>query len=174
MFRPGNTKGGSITVPLTSCLTSLETAVWQLTIFDFYLQNWLIQTSQTGGQQYCDTSPFSIPCLDQIQPQSVPTRTRPFAGDSKRALRRLSLCRASPTSNVATPIYRLITLFCVEFGSINSARFHFLSVKATLIEFDIINKVSSQLLTWGLYYKTITIINDDHKLRHNLEHHLGS
>jgi hypothetical protein len=27
------------------------------------LQNRLIQTSQTGGQQYSVTSPFSIPCL---------------------------------------------------------------------------------------------------------------
>jgi hypothetical protein len=26
------------------------------------LQNRLIQTSQTGGQWYSDTSPFSIPC----------------------------------------------------------------------------------------------------------------
>jgi hypothetical protein len=57
----GNTKGGSITVPLTSCLTGLESAVWLLTVF-FYLQNRLIQTSQTGGQWYSDTSPFSIPC----------------------------------------------------------------------------------------------------------------
>jgi hypothetical protein len=32
-------------------------------IFCFYLQNRLIQTSQTGGQQHSDTSPFSIPCL---------------------------------------------------------------------------------------------------------------
>jgi hypothetical protein len=31
----GNTKGGSITVPLTSCLAGLESAVWQLTIFVF-------------------------------------------------------------------------------------------------------------------------------------------
>jgi hypothetical protein len=31
--KPGNTKGGSITVPLTSCLTGLDSAVWQLTIF---------------------------------------------------------------------------------------------------------------------------------------------
>ena len=31
--------------------------------FCFYLQDRLIQTSQTGGQQYSDTSPFSIPCL---------------------------------------------------------------------------------------------------------------
>jgi hypothetical protein len=29
--------------------------------FCFYLQNRLIQTSQTGGQQYSETSPFSIP-----------------------------------------------------------------------------------------------------------------
>jgi hypothetical protein len=32
---PGNTKGGSITVPLTSCLTGLVSAVSQLTIFVF-------------------------------------------------------------------------------------------------------------------------------------------
>ncbi len=31
----GNTKGGSITVPLTPCLTGLELALWQLTIFVF-------------------------------------------------------------------------------------------------------------------------------------------
>jgi len=31
----GNTKEGSITVPLTSCLTGLESAVWQLTIVLF-------------------------------------------------------------------------------------------------------------------------------------------
>jgi hypothetical protein len=31
--------------------------------FYFYLQNRLIQTSQTGGQWYSDTSPFSIPWL---------------------------------------------------------------------------------------------------------------
>jgi hypothetical protein len=30
--------------------------------FCFYFQNRLIQTSQIGGQQYNDTSPFSIPC----------------------------------------------------------------------------------------------------------------
>jgi hypothetical protein len=32
--------------------------------FYFYLQNILIQTSQTGGQQYSDTSPFSIPWME--------------------------------------------------------------------------------------------------------------
>ncbi len=44
----GNTKGGSITVPLTSCLSGLESTVWPLKFF-YYLQNRLIQTSQTGG-----------------------------------------------------------------------------------------------------------------------------
>jgi hypothetical protein len=55
---PGNTKGGSITVPLTSCLTGLESAVWLLTILFIYLQKRLIQTSQTGGQWYSDISIF--------------------------------------------------------------------------------------------------------------------
>ncbi len=32
--------------------------------FCFYLQNRLIQTSQTGGQWYSDTSSFSIPCYN--------------------------------------------------------------------------------------------------------------
>ncbi len=58
---PGNTNGGSITVPFTSCLTGLESVVRQLTNFCFYLQNRLIQTSQTGGQWYSDTSPLVFP-----------------------------------------------------------------------------------------------------------------
>jgi hypothetical protein len=33
----------------------------------FYWQNRRIQTSQTGGQQYSDTSPFSIPCLKVLR-----------------------------------------------------------------------------------------------------------
>jgi len=36
--------------------------------FCFYLQNRLFQTSQTGGQRYSDTSPFSIPCWDPCCP----------------------------------------------------------------------------------------------------------
>ncbi len=59
----GNAKGGSITALLTSCLTGLESAVWLLTFFVFICKNRLVQTSQTGGQRYSDTSPFSIPCL---------------------------------------------------------------------------------------------------------------
>jgi len=57
----GNTKRGSITVPLTSCLTGLV-------CFANKNENCMLsyswfQSSQTGGQWYSDTSPFSIPCL---------------------------------------------------------------------------------------------------------------
>jgi hypothetical protein len=60
----GNTKGGKYhrTVDLLfdwfgiSCMTTDNNC--------FYLQNRLIQTSQTGGQWYNDTSPFSIPCTN--------------------------------------------------------------------------------------------------------------
>jgi len=38
--------------------------------FGFYLQNRLIQTSQTGGQTYSDTYPFSIPWLECLSPVS--------------------------------------------------------------------------------------------------------
>jgi hypothetical protein len=34
--------------------------------FCFYLQNRLIQTSQTGGQWYSDTYPFSIPYINYL------------------------------------------------------------------------------------------------------------
>ncbi len=59
--KAGNTKGGSFTVPLTSCLTGLEQLYdnWQF----LFLFTRLIQTSQTGGQWYSDTSPFSIPWI---------------------------------------------------------------------------------------------------------------
>ncbi len=39
--------------------------------FCFYLQNRLIETSQTGGQQYSDTCPVSMPCHDTQQCHSV-------------------------------------------------------------------------------------------------------
>jgi hypothetical protein len=35
--------------------------------FCFYLQNRLIQTNQTGGQRYSDTSPFSIPWTNIVK-----------------------------------------------------------------------------------------------------------
>jgi hypothetical protein len=64
--KQGNAKGGKYycTIDLLfdwfgiSCMTS--------DCYCFYLQNGLIQTSQTGGQQYNDTSPFSIPCKSPI------------------------------------------------------------------------------------------------------------
>ncbi len=39
-------------------------------ILCFYLQNRLIQTNQTGGQWYSDTSPFSIPWAGKCTPTS--------------------------------------------------------------------------------------------------------
>ncbi len=58
----GNTKGGyHCTIDLLydwfgiSCMTTDN--------FCFYLQNKLIQTSQTGGQRYVDTSPLVFPAL---------------------------------------------------------------------------------------------------------------
>ncbi len=45
-------------------MTGLESAVMAAENFCFYLQNRLIQTSPTGGQQYSDTSPFSVPWLN--------------------------------------------------------------------------------------------------------------
>ncbi len=60
----GNTKRGKYhcTVDLLfdwfgiSCMTTDN--------FNFYLQNILMQTSQTGGQWYNDTSPYTIPCRE--------------------------------------------------------------------------------------------------------------
>jgi hypothetical protein len=39
--------------------------------FRLYLQNRLIQTGQTGGQLYCDTSPFSVPWYRHHLPSSL-------------------------------------------------------------------------------------------------------
>ncbi len=64
ILRSGNTNRGSITVPLTPLFDWFGISCMTTDIFCFYLKNRLIQTSQTGGQWYSDTSPFSIPCLD--------------------------------------------------------------------------------------------------------------
>ncbi len=58
---PGNTRGGSITVPLTSCLTGFGNSCMTTDNFCFYLQNRLIWTSKTGGQRYSDTYPLVFP-----------------------------------------------------------------------------------------------------------------
>jgi len=60
---PGNSKEGSITVPLTSWFDWFGISCMTTDNFCFYLQNRLFQTSKTGGQWYSDTSPFSIPCF---------------------------------------------------------------------------------------------------------------
>jgi hypothetical protein len=65
MVKPGNTKWGSITVPLTSCLTGLESAVWQLTIlFLFAKQTNPNKSNRRSMVQWY--SPFSIPWLSPI------------------------------------------------------------------------------------------------------------
>jgi hypothetical protein len=44
--------------------------------FCFYLQNRLVQTSQTGGQWYSDTSTFSIPWLSTLANSASPLPTK--------------------------------------------------------------------------------------------------
>ncbi len=63
IYKPGNTKGGSITVPV-------DLLFYWFGLVSFANKNkncqfsfcWF-QTSQTGGQQYSDASSFSIPCI---------------------------------------------------------------------------------------------------------------
>jgi hypothetical protein len=57
---PGYTRGGKY-----HCTVDLLFDWFGISLMatDNFLQNILIQTSQTGGQWYCDTSPFSIPCI---------------------------------------------------------------------------------------------------------------
>ncbi len=52
----------SITVPLTSCLTGLDQS--SLKIKTKIVSCHTTDASQTGGQQYSDTSPFSIPWVE--------------------------------------------------------------------------------------------------------------
>ncbi len=61
--RAGNTKGGSITVLLTSGMTGLELVVWQLTFFLFLFAKQTNNPNQSN-RRYSDTSPFSIPWLE--------------------------------------------------------------------------------------------------------------
>jgi len=53
---------GEASLPLTSCLTAFGISC--VTTDNLFLQNRLIQNSQTGGQWYSDTSPISIPWLN--------------------------------------------------------------------------------------------------------------
>jgi hypothetical protein len=59
----GNTKWGRIIVPLTSCLTDFGLVCFANKNKNCHLSYSLFQTSQTGGQWYSETSPFSIPWI---------------------------------------------------------------------------------------------------------------
>jgi hypothetical protein len=57
----GILKGGSITVPLTSFLTGLESAAWHLTISIFICKTDYSKPVKQEVNGTMDTSPFSIP-----------------------------------------------------------------------------------------------------------------
>jgi hypothetical protein len=56
-------KGGSITVPLTSCLTGLESAVWQLTMFVFICLTDKFKPVKKELNGTVILPPLRIPCL---------------------------------------------------------------------------------------------------------------
>ncbi len=61
----GNTKGGKYHCTIDLLFDWFGIRCMTTDNFCFYLLNRLIQTSQTGGQWYSDTSPFSIPWIRQ-------------------------------------------------------------------------------------------------------------
>jgi hypothetical protein len=63
----GKTKGGSITVPLTSSLTGLESAVWQLTIFVFICKADFYKPVKQGVNGTVILPPFSIPWMKTLK-----------------------------------------------------------------------------------------------------------
>ncbi len=77
-LKPGNTKRGKYhcTIDLLfdwfgiSCMTTDN--------FCCYFINRLIQTSQTGGQWYSETSPFSIPCSNYKVPPHLKMMVRSY------------------------------------------------------------------------------------------------
>ncbi len=60
---PGNTKRGEHHCTVNLLFDQFGITCMTTDNFRFDLQNRLIQTGQTGGQLYSDTSPFSVPCL---------------------------------------------------------------------------------------------------------------
>jgi hypothetical protein len=57
----GNTKGAKYHCTIDLLFDWFGISSMTTDNFCYYLQNRLIQTSQTGGQWYSNTSPFSIP-----------------------------------------------------------------------------------------------------------------
>jgi hypothetical protein len=64
MCTPGNTKGGKYHCTIDLLFDWFGISLMTTDNFCFYLQKRLVQTSQTGGQWYSDTSLFSIQCVD--------------------------------------------------------------------------------------------------------------
>ncbi len=163
----------------------------------FYLQNRLIQTSQTGGQQYSDLPPLVFPGWafwtfeSWVNNSSLllwhPTIVHSFypvmvcINDGQR---HFPDCRSSK------PKMKLYFLFCFTIStklrnvcckwrrrwwsdvgptwpSQQNADFLHLQMKTRCLFFGLSGFC-------GLYYKTITIVNDDRKWCHNLKHHLQS
>jgi hypothetical protein len=81
--------------------------------FCSYLQNRLFQTSQTGGQRYSDTSPFSIPCLRQYAGSRVNYSEKSFmkfaTGSGRHQL--FTSKRLEP-KHISPPIFFFIFLDC--------------------------------------------------------------
>jgi hypothetical protein len=57
----GNTKGGKYHCTIDLLFDRFGISCMTTEVFCYYLQNRLIQTSQTGGQWYSDTSPLVFP-----------------------------------------------------------------------------------------------------------------
>jgi hypothetical protein len=92
---PGNTKGGSITAPLTSCLTGFGLVCFANKNKNGQLSYSRFQTSQTGGQQYSDTSPFSIPWRNPTFWKHTHTHTHTHTLMSQTAEQELISCLCS-------------------------------------------------------------------------------
>ncbi len=138
--KSGNTKGGSITVPLTSYLTENYN-------FCFYLQNRLIQTSQTGGQWYSETSPLVFPGESSSLKVSF-TRSSILYQIKMTSQKFNSLMQNLPCKWVfnLTPDIKFKIFFLLFYCfMINLAR------QISETEFIVSPAPSG---TWGLYYKT--------------------
>jgi hypothetical protein len=95
MLRSGNTKGGSITVPLTSCLTGSDWSVLQIKTKIVSCHTAVIQLIPNQSNRKStvqNISPFSVPCLDHFH--GWPCRPRGLNKDPT-----LWLNRGGPTPN---------------------------------------------------------------------------